>query len=317
MANTSFKLGALIARNIKLYFKDKMIFFVSLITPMILIVLFLTFLGRIYETSLTSMIPEGITLNAKLIKGFTGGWLFSSIMATSCITVSFCSNMMVTDKLNRANQDFMISPVRQSQLQLSYTISNFITTFIVCFAAFAVGLIYLAIVGWYLSFLDIVMIILTMIITIAFGSILSSIANLFINSQGGLSAICTLLSSMYGFLCGAYMPLSQMSKGIVAFVSFIPGTYATVLFRQYYMGGALEKTAALFPPESADAMTAEIRKSFDGSFEFFGHNVPTWAMFLITILSTAALLAIYLLAAYLKNKKGNLLPTPKRKKAKA
>ena len=39
-------LGALIRRNSKLYFKDKGMFFTSLITPMILLVLYVTFLSR-------------------------------------------------------------------------------------------------------------------------------------------------------------------------------------------------------------------------------------------------------------------------------
>lgn len=313
----SIKLSSLVARNIKLYFKDKLTFFVSLITPLILVILFLTFLGKIYETSLTSMMPEGITLDAKLIKGFTGGWLFSSILATSCITVSFCSNMMVYDKLNRATQDFLISPVKQSTLQLSYTISNFITTFLVCFVAFVVGLIYLAIVGWYLSFVDILLIIVNMVICISFGSLLASFAGLFMNSQGALSAVSTMVSSMYGFLCGAYMPLSQMSKGIVGFVSFIPGTYSTVLFRQYYMNGVLKQVATKLPPESAEAITQNIRAGFDGSFEFFGNAVPTWAMYVITIGAVFVMLGIYLLAAYLKNKKGYRPLPQKPKKAKA
>lgn len=44
-------LGALIRRNSKLYFKDKGMFFTSLITPMILLVLYVTFLSRTYEGS--------------------------------------------------------------------------------------------------------------------------------------------------------------------------------------------------------------------------------------------------------------------------
>ena len=42
-------LGALIRRNSKLYFKDKGMFFTSLITPMILLVLYVTFLSRTYR----------------------------------------------------------------------------------------------------------------------------------------------------------------------------------------------------------------------------------------------------------------------------
>ena len=47
-------LRCLTARHIKLYFKDKQTFFMSLITPLILVVLFATFLRSVYVSSLTS-----------------------------------------------------------------------------------------------------------------------------------------------------------------------------------------------------------------------------------------------------------------------
>ena len=50
----------LIKRNIKLFFKDKGMFFTALITPVILLVLYATFLGNVYRDSLTAGIPEAI-----------------------------------------------------------------------------------------------------------------------------------------------------------------------------------------------------------------------------------------------------------------
>lgn len=44
-------------------------FFTSLITPAILLVLYVTFLGNVYKDSLTSAFPEGFTLPESLIDG--------------------------------------------------------------------------------------------------------------------------------------------------------------------------------------------------------------------------------------------------------
>lgn len=44
-------LGNLIRRNSKLFFKDKAMFFTSLITPIILLILYTTFLGNVYKQS--------------------------------------------------------------------------------------------------------------------------------------------------------------------------------------------------------------------------------------------------------------------------
>ena len=43
----------LIKRNVKLFFKDKGMFFTSLITPAILLVLYAAFLGNIYRDNFT------------------------------------------------------------------------------------------------------------------------------------------------------------------------------------------------------------------------------------------------------------------------
>ena len=147
------KLTYLTMRNIKIYFKDKMTFFVSLITPIILLILFVFFLQTTYEDSIFSII-QGFDVDQKLIDSFTGGWLFSSILSTSCITVAFCSGMMVIDKINKNNIDFMVSPVKKSILQLSYVIANVFSTLIIAFILLVIGLIYLAFIGFYLSFLD-------------------------------------------------------------------------------------------------------------------------------------------------------------------
>lgn len=292
------KLNLLVSRNNKLYFKDKLSFFLSLLTPLILIVLFLTFLGNVYKTSLLSIVPENIKLSDSIINAFTSSWLFSSILATSCITVAFCSNMMVPDKINKSNIDFNVTPIRKTTLQISYFISNFIVTFIICLIVFIISLIYFAIAGWFLSFVDVIMIILNIFLSVLLGSIASSITMTFISSQGALSSICTLFSAMYGFLCGAYMPISQFSTGIQNFVGFIPGTYVTILLRNYYMRGIINELGKTLPPEAIDG----IKQGFDNNYSFFGKNVSIFAMYIVVIATILVLVASYVLVIYLKNK---------------
>ena len=79
----------LIKRDIKLFFKDKGMFFTSLITPAILLVLYATFLGNVYRDSFMSNLPDTLSLSNSLIDGLVGGQLISSILAVSCVTVAF------------------------------------------------------------------------------------------------------------------------------------------------------------------------------------------------------------------------------------
>lgn len=291
------KLTYLTSRNIKLYFKDKMTFLVSLITPLILLVLFIAFLKSTYESSFIS-ITQGFNLDQKLIDAFTGGWLFSSVLATSCITVAFCSGIMVIDKINRANIDFMVSPVKKSTLQLSYVLANLFSTLIVTFVLLVVGLVYLACVGFYISFVDLLLIIFGIVVTSLFGTLLANIIWTFTHSQGVVSGVCTLVSALYGFICGAYMPINTMGAGMQGFVSLLPGTYATVLFRQGFLNGVLKEMGKTLPNE----MIEGIASGFDAKMSFFGHDVSTLALILVITISTLVLLGIFLLINSLKKK---------------
>lgn len=291
------KMSYLTFRNIKLYFKDKMTFLVSLITPLILLVLFIAFLKSTYEDSILSII-KGFDLDQSLIDAFTGGWLFSSVLATSCITIAFCSGMMVIDKINRANIDFMVSPVKKSTLQLSYVLANLFSTFIITFVLLIVGLIYLACVGFYITFVDILLIVFGIIITSLFGTILANIIWTFTHSQGVVSGVCTLVSALYGFICGAYMPIRTMGQGMQYFVSLLPGTYATVLFRQGFLNSVLNRMRETLP----QGMINGIASGFDVKMSFFGHDVSTLALILVISISTIVLLGVFLFINKFKKK---------------
>lgn len=284
-------LMALVKRNTKLFFKDKGTFLTALITPLILLVLFISFLGNVYRDSFQSIIPEGIEIEKGWIEGFVGGWLFSSLFATSCVTVAFCANMiMVQDKVTSSRADLTIAPVKSSILALSYYISSCFITLIICYTVFIIGLIYLAIVGWYLSIADVLLTILDIFLLVLFGTALSSIINSFLQTQGQIVAVSTVVSAFYGFICGAYMPISQFSKGIQSFVSFLPGTYGTGLLRNHLMGGVLDEMKNNHIPNQ---LIEALQDGFDQHIYCLGHSVSIASMYTIVIATVVVLIGIY------------------------
>ena len=213
----------LLKRNIKLFFKDKAMFFTSLITPVILLVLYATFLSNVYTDIFHDSLAGVIEVSESLINGCVGGQLISSILAVSCVTVAFCSNMlMVQDKVTGAARDFKTSPVKPSALAVSYYLATLASTLIICFVATGICLLYIAAVGWYMSVLDVILLFADVILLVLFGTALSSIINFFLSTQGQISAVGTIVSSAYGFICGAYMPISQFGTGLQRVLSFCP-----------------------------------------------------------------------------------------------
>ncbi len=288
----------LLKRNIKLFFKDKAMFLTSLITPVILLVLYSTFLGNVYRDSFLSAFPEGVSIADKLADGFVGGQLISSILAVSCVTISFCSNMlMVQDKANGSIKDLTISPVKSPVLSMSYYFATLISTLIICYTATALCLVYAAIIGSYMTFGDILLILLDVFLLVMFGTALSSIINFFLSTQGQISAVGTIVSSGYGFICGAYMPISQFSDGLQKFISLLPGTYGTSLIRNHAMRGVIAEI------ESQGFPVEEIKDSIDCNLYFFGSKVSLGADYAVLCGTIAVLIAVYILMNVIKLKK--------------
>ena len=291
----------LIKRNIKLFFKDKAMFFTSLITPVILLVLYATFLSNVYTDIFHDSLAGAIEVSESLISGCVGGQLISSILAVSCVTVAFFSNMlMVQDKVTGVAKDFKTSPVKSSALALSYYLATLASTLIICFVATGICLLYIAAVGWYMSAVDVILLFADVILLVLFGTALSSIINFFLSTQGQISAVGTIVSSAYGFICGAYMPISQFGTGLQRVLSFLPGTYGTSLIRNHALRGVFEEMKSIgFPSE----VIAAIRDSVDCNLYFFGNKVGLPVMYLILSGSVIALIGIYIVMNVIRGKK--------------
>lgn len=282
---------SLVKRNVKMFFKDKGLFFTSLVTPLILLVLYATFLSNVYRESFLAGLPEGVNLSDGLVGGLVGGQLFSSLLAVCPITVAFCSNMlMVQDKISGATRDMLVTPLKQSTLALSYFLATFISTLIISVVAVIACFIYLAFTGWYFSVGAIFLILLDVVLLTLFGTALSSFVNQFLTSQGQVSAVGTIVSSCYGFICGAYMPLASFSSGLQTALSFLPFSYATALLRNHCMGGVFNEMVSV---GVSNTVVDGLMGSVDCKISFCGQEVSQFVMYVVLGLSIALFLGLF------------------------
>lgn len=286
----------LVLRHTVLFFKDKGRFLTALITPIVLIVLYMTFLGTVYHDSLDSIVKY-FDVSQKTIDAFVNGYLFSSLLAVSCVTVSFCSNMiMVQDKADNKVKDLLIAPISKTTLALSYFISTLIITMIINMTALLACFIVLGTSHWVLPIQDIFCCVMDIFLLTLFGTSLSSIINYFLTTQGQISAVSSIVSAGYGFLCGAYMPISQFTPAVRTFIKFLPGTYGTSLIRNHLLKSLFTKLGTKVPA----AVMNVIHKSFDTSFTLMGHTVTQTMMYLIMTGTCVILLLIYISLNYRK-----------------
>ena len=172
-------------------------------------------------------------------------------------------------------------------LALGYFLSAVFTTLIICGAALCAGLFYLWQAGWYLALSDVLLLLLDTVLLVLFGTALSSLVNGFLATQGQLSAVGTIVSSCYGFICGAYMPLSMFPKAVRFGALLLPGTYSAGAFRNLFMRGALEEISSL------SVQAAEgLREGFSMNLDFFGRSIGMSSQLWLFVASTAVVAAI-------------------------
>ena len=285
-------LFALINRNRKLFFKDKGMFFSSLMTPLILIVLYATFLANVYKKSFESALPEVMVVSESLINGTVAAQLMAALLAVSCVTVTFCVNLtMVQDRANGARKDFNVSPVKSPVIYMGYFFATVLNSLMVNGVAFALCLVYVKSMGWYLSASDIVLLLLDILLLVLFGAVLSSIVCYPLKTQGQMSAVGTIVSAGYGFVCGAYMPISNFSEGLQKGMSYLPSTYGTSMLKNHMMRGIFEEMKTIGFPEEA---VKGIADSLDCNPVFRGEVVNPVQMIIVMAATILILGLIYL-----------------------
>lgn len=229
-------------RNLLVYFKDMQSIFFSMLTPLIILMLYLLFLKGTFTDAIESS-AEMLTdfLSAQDIEMFANGLLLSGILGTSMITVPY--NALVTivrDRENKVDYDICATPVKKEQIILSYFTASAVSAFVISSVILSFGLIVLGAMGdLYLTITDVVKLYgVSLLGCISATSLLMTVV-LFIKTSSAASAFLGILSAASGFIIGAYIPLSQFSKTVQSVCNLFPGTGITVLYRNVLLNPIL------------------------------------------------------------------------------
>lgn len=289
-------------RNLLAFFRERMTVFFSLLSPLIVLMLYVFFLGDVQVESVLAELPEGVTIDKGLVKSFVDCWLIAGIMCVSTMTVALNSMLvMVSDKEKKINRDFMSAPVKPSVLTLGYYLSFYAITFIICFAVLIVGIIYLAACGsLYVTAADFFICFGILLLSVMNSTIIMMFIMSFIKSGSASGAFSGIFSAISGFIVGAYMPVSMFPDAIAAITTFVPGSSTGALFRNYLMRGALEKMSEGLPP----IFTESMKDYFGFSLELGSKSLGMNFMWLYLAGGVAVFLALNILVGVLKKKKG-------------
>ena len=239
-------ISGLIKRNLLLFFKDWQSILFSLLTSIIVLVLYLLFLKGTFVSAiqsameqysgLASMVPQ------KDIDMFANLFLLSGILGSAMISVSFsCITVLVKDRANKVDYDILATPMKRGQIIFAYFVSAVLTSTLLNSIILAVGLIGIRMQGnMYLNISQVV----KAFSIVALGSISASaifmIIVLFFKTVSACEAFFGILSAASGFVIGAYIPISQFSNEVQTVCNLFPASQITIMLRNILLNGLLE-----------------------------------------------------------------------------
>ena len=215
-------------RNILLYFRDKTAVFFSLLAVLILIALYVLFLGDMTSKNLPDFPSKKVLLMS---------WFIAGILSVTSMTTTLASfGILVEDRANNTYMDFFSSPISRIKLVGGYIFSALAVGFFMCLFTFAAAEVFLFTIGEALlpfnKMLEVAGVILLAVLASA-SMVLLLVS--FFKTSNAFAAASTVIGTLLGFLAGIYIPIGVLPDYIQTVVKIFPVSHAAALFRQILM----------------------------------------------------------------------------------
>lgn len=288
-------------RNLLLFFKDKQLILFSLLTSMIVLVLYLLFLKETFVNAMDSAINQFPGLSSLIDKNdkdmFANLILLTGILGSAMITVPYnCLITLVKDRENKVDYDILATPLKRGQIILSYFVSAAFSSVILTGIILAVGLVTICMHGdIYLGAIDI----LKAFGVVALGSISATsifmIVVLFLKSVSASGAFFGLLSAVSGFVIGAYIPISQFSEAIQTICNIFPASQITIVLRNVLINGLLEHMNTTLDGVDQGMFVTSIKELFSFKARLFDGYFDMSQMLVYIVVSIVICIVVQIL----------------------
>jgi len=222
---------AIMGRNLRLFFRDRLNVFFSLLGALIVFLLYSLFLSNLQTTSIVAAFPQARVGD---VRGFVDSWMFGGIVAMTSITTSLGAlGVFVDDAATGRFRDFLVSPIRRGQLVLGYLLATVVVALIMTTIVLGVSLAYLYLVdGVVIGVLAILRTLGWIVLCcIAFAALWAFVTS-FVRTTGAFSALSTIVGTVVGFLAGAYIAVGLFPAVVRNIVNALPFAQSAMLMRR-------------------------------------------------------------------------------------
>lgn len=232
----------LISRNRKVYTRDRLAFFMSFLSVIILILVYQVFLGQIQIDAIKEALNSDTASTATI--QMVNYWLISGLTTIISMTSTLGAfGVMVSDREKKLSEDFKVSPVSNFKIELSYAIFailfGIIMTMFSCI--FAIGMF-----NGFSALLDYSMMdYLSILGVVTMGTVLSATIILpilaFIRTSSAFTTLSTIVGTFIGFISGVYLSIGSVGGSLQQVMTWFPLTQVNALLKQILMKAAISK----------------------------------------------------------------------------
>ncbi len=231
-------------RNLKLFYRNKSLVFFSFLSVFIILGLYVLFLSEIQITNIQSEIGQVEGIDALIY-----AWMLPGVIAVASLTLSLGNlGQLVDDEEDKTLLDFLVSPMKRSQLILSYLFSSIFISIVILLVMFGVSIVIVYLKGGALLKGDqIAQALMVIFLLIISSSLTSLLLASFVKSQNTYGVVNTLVGTFIGFVTGAYMPMGIMPIMVQNTFNILPVSMGASLLRQIFLRDVMANVFAQAP----------------------------------------------------------------------
>ena len=280
-----------VSRNLKVFFRDKTAVFFSLLAVLIVLGLYIFFLGDVWVDSFP---------NIKGVKNLMNCWIIAGLIGVTSVTANMGAfGTMIEDKSKNKIKDFYVSPIKKSKIVGGYIISSFIVGSMMSVVTLIMSQIYLVYSGVdVLNFKDLTEVFLIILMTsLSNSAMILFIVSLF-SSEKAFSTASTIVGTLIGFITGIYLPISMLPDSVQIIVKLFPTSHGISILRQIFMKKQMDISFADVPTNYIN----EFKESMGVVYYINDKLVSNTTSIFILIASTIIFFSLAVLILYKKKK---------------
>lgn len=285
---------AIVGRNLRLFFRDRLNVFFSLLGAVILFGLYTLFLGNLQTTDLAASLPGASTGE---VQSFVDSWMFAGIVLITTVTTGLGGlSVLVDDDQSGRFRDFLVAPLRRGQLVLGYLLSAVLVAVLLSILVLAISILYLGVVrGSWMSVPAVLRSLAIVVLACVSFTALSALIVSFVRTNGAFSGLATIVGTILGFVAAAYIPIGVFPAGVASVVAALPFAQAGMLLRREFADDTLAQMAAGVPEASEP-----LRAVYGLDLTIGDWAVPSW--FVVTVLAVVAVVCTALSARLMRRR---------------